>query len=140
MTIENKRPFIGVGIIVPRKGSVLLGKRKNSHGEGAWQFPGGHLEYGESIVACAQRELFEETGLSIVDFSLGPYTNDIFEKEGKHYVTLFVMAHRTIGEVEVKEPDKCECWQWFPWSNLPRPRFLPITHLLEQNFTPFGGA
>ena len=116
-----------------------MGKRKNSHGAGAWQFPGGHLEYAESIEACARRELCEETGLTLVDFSLGPYTNDIFEKEQKHYVTLFVIAHRTEGQVQLKEPEKCACWQWFPWSDLPHPRFLPITHLLEQKFTPFGG-
>jgi 8-oxo-dGTP diphosphatase len=137
---EKKRPYIGVGVIVMREDHVLLGKRKNSHGEGTWQFPGGHLEYGESIEACARRELFEETGLSLVEFSLGPYTNDFFEKEGKHYVTLFVIAHRTEGEVELKEPDKCECWEWFSWSNLPHPRFLPITNLLKQNFTLTGGT
>jgi 8-oxo-dGTP diphosphatase len=138
--ITEKRPYIGVGVIVIRDGNVLLGKRKNSHGEGAWQFPGGHLEYGESIEACARRELFEETGLTLLNCSLGPYTNDVFEKEGKHYVTLFVIAHHTEGEIEVKEPDKCECWEWFPWSDLPFPRFLPITHLLKQNFSPVGGA
>ena len=57
---EEKRPYIGVAVIVVREGRVLLGKRKNAHGAGTWQFPGGHLEYGESIEDCARRELFEE--------------------------------------------------------------------------------
>jgi 8-oxo-dGTP diphosphatase len=138
-----KRPYIGVAVIVVRKGRVLLGKRKNTHGAGTWQFPGGHLEYGESIEACARRELMEETGLSIKALRVGPFTNDFFEEEKKHYVTLFVIADRTTGDPVVKEPDKCEGWDWFPWLQLPRPRFLPIVNLLKQNFTidppPSGG-
>jgi len=132
---EKKRPYIGVAVIVIRQGRVLLGKRKNSHGAGTWQFPGGHLEYGESIEACARRELKEETGLSIEKLQMGPFTNDFFEKERKHYVTLFVIADQTRGDARVMEPDKCERWDWFPWSQLPHPRFLPIVNLLKQNFT-----
>lgn len=135
MIKESKpRPYIGVAVIVVRDGRVLLGKRKNAHGAGTWQFPGGHLEYGESIEACAQRELFEETGLSIVNLRMGPFTNDFFEDEKKHYVTLFVIADQTTGQTQVKEPDKCECWDWFTWSDMPQPQFLPIVNLLRQNF------
>ena len=132
---EKKRPYIGVAVIVVRKGRVLLGKRKNSHGSGTWQFPGGHLEYGESIEACARRELKEETGLDIDKSRMGPFTNDVFKKERKHYVTLFVIAEQTSGNPRVMEPDKCERWDWFPWTQLPRPRFLPIVNLLQQNFS-----
>lgn len=131
---RQERPFIGVGVIVVRAGRVLLGKRKNTHGDGTWQFPGGHLEYGESIAACARRELFEETGLSMVSSRMGPFTNDIFETEGKHYVTLFVIAEQTIGEPICKEPHKCTGWAWFPWTDLPRPHFLPIVNLRKQGF------
>jgi 8-oxo-dGTP diphosphatase len=69
---QENRPYIGVAVIVVREGRVLLGKRKNAHGAGTWQFPGGHLEYGESIESCARRELFEETGLTIVSHAPGP--------------------------------------------------------------------
>jgi mutator protein MutT len=131
----ERRPYIGVAVIVVQNGRVLLGKRKNAHGAGTWQFPGGHLEYGESIEACARRELFEETGLSIDNFRLGPFTNDIFEKEKKHYVTLFIIADQTSGEAQVKEPHKCERWAWFKWSEMPTPHFLPIVNLLKLDFT-----
>jgi len=57
------KPSVGVGVIVVRAESLLLGKRKNSHGEGEWSFAGGHLEFGETVEECARRELEEETGL-----------------------------------------------------------------------------
>lgn len=132
---EEKRPYIGVAVIVVRDERVLLGKRKNAHGAGTWQFPGGHLEYGESIEACARRELLEETGLCAVNLRTGPFTNDFFEDEQKHYVTLFVIADHAAGEARVMEPDKCCCWDWFRWSELPTPHFLPVANLLAQNFS-----
>lgn len=60
--------------------------------EGAIQLPGGHLEVGESPEACAVREVAEETGLVVreEDVRFVTATNDIFAREGKHYVTLFV--------------------------------------------------
>lgn len=131
----TQRPHIGVAVIVIRGGCVLLGQRKNAHGAGTWQFPGGHLEFGESIGACARRELFEETGLTIERMRMGPFTNDYFEAEGKHYVTLFVIAEAVSGVVRLKEPDKCSRWDWFPWPQLPHPPFLPIVNLLKQGFT-----
>lgn len=132
-----KRPSVGVGVIVVRDTKVLLGKRKNSHGDGDWNFPGGHLEWGESIIECAQREVMEETGLIVVPYMYGPFTNDIFEKEGKHYLTAFVIAHSEVGTPQVLEPQKCDQWGWFEWHQLPEPLFLPIIHLREMEFSPF---
>jgi 8-oxo-dGTP diphosphatase len=36
------RPKVGVGVCIVKDNKVLLGKRKNSHGDGTWAFPGGH--------------------------------------------------------------------------------------------------
>lgn len=130
----DKRPLVGVAAIIIKDGKVLLGKRKNAHGSGTWQFPGGHLEFNETIENCAQREVLEETGIKIKNIRLGPYTNDIFEQEQKHYITLFVMAEYDSGELALKEPQKCEKWGWFEWTRLPQPSFLPIINLLKQNF------
>jgi 8-oxo-dGTP diphosphatase len=130
------RPLIGVAAIVLKDNKVLLGKRKNAHGAGTWAFPGGHLEYKESIEACAKREVFEETGIHIKNIRYGTFTNDIFREDQKHYVTLFVISEYDAGDLELKEPEKCEKWDWFLWNELPEPKFLPLKNLLKQTFTP----
>jgi 8-oxo-dGTP diphosphatase len=131
----KKKPLVGVAVIVIKDNKVLLGKRKNTHGAGTWAFPGGHLEFNESIEACARREVFEETGIRIKNLHRGPYTNDVFHDDDKHYVTLFVIADYDYGEPVVKEPQKCAQWLWSNWPPNRQPQFLPITNLLKQNFT-----
>jgi 8-oxo-dGTP diphosphatase len=125
---------VGVGVLVVRQGKILLGKRKGSHGAGEWALPGGHLEFGESVVDCARREVLEETGLTIDRPKPGPFSSDLFPEIGRHYVTLFVIADSPDGEPELREPEKCEGWEWFRWSELPTPLFAPLRSLHQQGF------
>ena len=126
---------VGVGVIIIKEDKVLLGKRKGSHGAETWGFPGGHLEFGETPEETAIREVAEENGVIITHLRKGPYTNDFFEKENKHYVTLFVLADYVSGEPEIKEPEKCSSWQWFTWDELSTLElFLPIKNLLKEGY------
>ena len=135
----NNQVRVGVAAVIFREGRILLGERIGSHGANTWATPGGHLELGESIEECAQRETLEETGLEVGAFRKLGFTNDIFEKEGKHYVTLYVVATSTSGEPQVMEPHQCKQWQWFDLDELPEPLFLPLVNLLKEpvNFKNF---
>ena len=128
----NKEVRVGVAAVIMREGRILLGERIGSHGANTWATPGGHLELGESIEECAKREAYEETGLVVESFKKLTFTNDIFEKENKHYVTLFVVGTSSSGEPKITEPDKCKQWQWFSLDELPEPLFLPLTNLLKE--------
>lgn len=131
----NKQVRVGVATIILRDGAILLGERIGSHGANTWATPGGHLELGESIEDCAKREVLEETGLIVDSIEKFTFTNDIFEKEGKHYVTLFVPASSASGEPQVTEPDKCKQWKWCRLDDLPEPLFLPLINLLKEDNT-----
>jgi len=132
------QPLVGVGVLILRDGRVLLGQRIGSHGAGSWALPGGHLEFGETPVDCALREVREETGLALDPRQLlpGPYVNDVFSAEGKHYVTLFVIARHAHGEAALMEPGKCLGWRWFGWHELPAPLFQPLETLRRSGFVP----
>jgi ADP-ribose pyrophosphatase YjhB (NUDIX family)/catechol 2,3-dioxygenase-like lactoylglutathione lyase family enzyme len=127
---------VGVGVFVLREGLVLLGLRRGSHGAGTWALPGGHLEFGETVERCALREIHEETGLVIDVVARGPYTNDVFQDAGKHYVTVFVLARAPHGEPALREPAKCAEWRWCRWSELPMPLFPPLAALHASGYVP----
>lgn len=133
----SARVGVGLGVIVRKEGKVLLGKRKNIHGTGTWQFPGGHLEFGEELKDCARREVKEEAGIEIKNVKIETFVNGISRKEKTHYITIFAISDYKSGTVKNLEPKKCEGWEWFKWDTLPSPLFLPINLLLQQNFNPF---
>jgi len=72
-----------------KEDKVLLGKRKGSHGEGYWAFPGGHIEYNETIDSCVNREIKEETYMRVALIDKFPVaaTNDLFIEEGKQFIS-----------------------------------------------------
>jgi 8-oxo-dGTP diphosphatase len=127
---------VGIGVVIIRDNTILLGKRKNKHGQGTWCEPGGHLELGESWEECAIRETMEETGIKIKNIRFGAVTNDIFSEE-KQYITICMVANYDSGEPAIMEPDKFTAWDWFDWDNLPSPLFLPMINRSKQNFNPF---
>lgn len=131
------QPNVGVGHIIVREKKILLQKRKSEHAYGTWSFPGGHLEFGESFEECSVRETDEEAG-EIVTTPLKFYTavNTIYPNESKHYVVVFMKSNWISGEAVVMEPDKCECWEWFNWDNLPSPLIQGIQILKDQGFNP----
>ncbi|QFR39126.1 NUDIX domain-containing protein [Candidatus Gracilibacteria bacterium 28_42_T64] len=128
---------VGVGVMIIKDNKVLLGKRKNSHGDGSWSFPGGHLEFKESWEDCATRETMEETGIHIKNISFCTATNDIFDLENKHYVTIMMSAKYDYGEVRIMEPEKFEAWNWFERDNFPKPLFVPIENFIKKGHNPF---
>jgi 8-oxo-dGTP diphosphatase len=57
---------VAVGILMRPNGEVLLGQRPAGKPyAGYWEFPGGKVESGESIVDALRREFVEELGVEI---------------------------------------------------------------------------
>lgn len=115
---------VGVGIFIVKDGSILLGKRKNAHGEGEWALPGGKMEYGETVLETTFRELEEECGTDLaVENPRVILTLDLLSYMPKHFLEVGVCVDYVSGEAWVMEPHKVNSWEWFDMDNLPRPIF-----------------
>ncbi len=126
------RPQVGLGVFVWKNGKFLMGKRVSSHGYGTWSIPGGHLEFGEAWEEGARREVLEETGLAITNIRFLAATNDVFESEGKHSVTIWVFSDYESGKPEILEPDKFIDHQWRTFQTLPSPLLEPCWKNLRK--------
>jgi len=120
--MDNNNPKVGVGIMILKDGKVLLGKRKGSHGEGEFAFPGGHLEYMESFADCVRRELAEECGIEVKNIRF-QFVANVTKYAPKHYAHIGLLADWASGEPKVLEPEKCESWDWYGIESLPSPMF-----------------
>lgn len=120
--MEQQRPKVGVGVLILKDGKILLGKRKGSHGEGEYAFPGGHLEHMESFEACAKRETAEECGIEIHNVRF-QFLANVTKYAPKHYVHIGVLAEWKANDPRVLEPEKVEDWGWFDLDALPEPMF-----------------
>lgn len=112
---------VGVGIMVVRGNEVLLGRRKGSHGAGEYAWPGGHLEYGETIEECIAREISEETGITVRPVRPVSLSNVL--KYDRHYIDIQYLVEYVEGTPETREPDKVEGWGWYSLDALPEPLF-----------------
>lgn len=118
--------------MVVKDGKVLMSQRKSSHGSGEYQFPGGHLEFGESFEECARREIKEEAGIEVEDIRL-QFVANIKKYKAKHYVHLGLISNWKSGEPKNLEPEKSTDWDWYDPDNLPSTLF-EATRLAFDSF------
>jgi 8-oxo-dGTP diphosphatase len=130
--MEPPRPKVGIGIFLIHNGKILLGKRKQSHGEGEYALPGGHLELQESFEECVLRELAEEAGpIKVKGIRFLCITN-MRKYKPKHYVDIGMFCEYVSGKPVVMEPDKKESWQWYSLDDLPHPLFGCTENFIES--------
>lgn len=127
---------VGVGItVLDRSGRVLLGKRLTSYNGGLWAVPAGHMKRGETFTMAAKRELMEETGLKALKLKLIGLNNYQDEKGERQYINIDFVVEEYEGEIENKEPDRCERLDWFPIDLLPEPLSEPTKIALKSFLT-----
>lgn len=98
------------GIVLGDHGTIAMVRRSD-----AWLFPKGHVDEGESDEEAARREIYEETGLSDLEYldDLGTYERYRIAKDGTddpdylkeiHMFLFAAPAHAALAPAhEVKE-------------------------------------
>lgn len=115
---------VGVGAMVFNSiGQVFLSQRgpKASNEKGTWEFPGGQLEFGETLIEAVVREFNEEYGMRIKVVELLSISDHILKDEGQHWVSPTFIAQYVSGRPQILEPEKCSAIGWFLLTDLPQP-------------------
>jgi 8-oxo-dGTP diphosphatase len=121
-------PIAAAIAVVLRDDHVLLVRRANPPDAGLWGFPGGKIEFGETVQSATLRELREETAVT-AEAGAVLTTLDVFETAGdgtigRHFILIAVLCRWISGEPMAGD-DAMEA-RWFPIADLD-PSRLPMS-------------
>ncbi len=105
--------YIRVAAIIIENGKILLARHKK-HGNVYWVFPGGRLNYGETVKMCAIRELKEETNFDIEISNLIWIVESIPPDGSRHVVNLFFEGKIVSREFIYGEEEGLEGIEFIP--------------------------
>lgn len=83
-------------------GDKVLVQDKCDDSWGGVTFPGGHVENGESFTDAVIREIYEETGLTILCPQLCGIKNWL-KDDGSRYMVIFYKTDKFSGEIKSSE-------------------------------------
>ena len=126
---------VAVGVLIDERGRFLLTSRPAGKVyAGWWEFPGGKLERGESVVAALARELHEELGIDVDEARPWQVTRMDYAHARVRLHFCKVLAWR--GELQMRE-GQAMAWQTLPVTVAPvLPGTLPVLDWFaaEQGF------
>ncbi len=116
--------YIGVGVgavIVDKAGRVFMAQRgpKAQNERGLWEFPGGAVEFGETLRDALVREIREEYGITVAVGDLLTVTDHILPDEHQHWISPSYVCHIAAGTPSIQEPEKCAAIGWFSLDAIP---------------------
>lgn len=116
--MEEGKDYIGVGVgaaIINTQGKVFITKRgtqaKNERGK--WEFPGGSIQFGETLKDALKREIKEEHGIEIEIGDLLGICDHIIPQEKQHWLAPVYICTIDEGTPVICEPKKCSEIGWF---------------------------
>lgn len=113
-------PVPAVIAVIVHEGRTLLVRRANPPDAGLWGFPGGKIEFGETVKDAAMRELLEETGVVAqaqdIITTLDILVHDPSGAMRQHYILIAVQCRWISGD-PVAGDDAIEA-RWFPIAEL----------------------
>jgi putative (di)nucleoside polyphosphate hydrolase len=106
-------------VVLDQKNNKVLVCDRKGVTPAAWQFPQGGLDFQESFINAAKRELYEETGLSENDVEFIKNSDVYFYDFPKHVKssykgkeTMWFLAKKIKEEVEIKVNEEFNSFKW----------------------------
>ncbi len=100
--------------------NILLVKRKD---DGLWAIPGGFLQKGESLNQCAERELKEETGITVPYLEqFENFSNPIRDPRTQVISVAFIAIHPS-GKLKLRADTDVSDVNWFDYEMIPELAF-----------------
>jgi len=135
-----EHPRVAVGAVVFKEQRVLLVRRGRLPGVNQWAIPGGNVQLGETLQQAAEREVLEETGVTI-RARQPVYTFDLVDHDDRgrvrfHYVIVDLAADYLDGDPRPGD-DALEA-RWVPAEGLARLTINARTRALLLNTFNFG--
>lgn len=99
-------PRLAVSAAIFKDNRFLLVQRARAPALGAWTLPGGRVEFGEGLHQALNREVQEETSLTITILSLAGFREALpnpARGQPGHFVILPFAARWAAGEVQLNE-------------------------------------
>lgn len=127
----EKSPILGVGAVVRHSDAVLLVKRGQSPYQGEWTIPGGRVEWGETLAAAAEREILEETGVTI-RATQPVYTFEHIERTGIGAPCIHYVVIDLHGEYVKGEPDAGSDAEEAAWIKLVELGRIPVNRITRD--------
>ena len=110
---------IAVYLLFLEHNQILLLRRFNTgYEDGNYSLVAGHVEAGETVTQAAVREALEEAGVVLQPENLR-MVHVMHRKSNDERVDFFVAVKAWEGEIQNREPEKCDDLAWFPYTNLP---------------------
>ena len=108
------RPIVGVGAVIIHQGRALIVQRAHEPRKGEWTVPGGVLELGETLRSGIEREVLEETSLTVKAGDVIDVFENIFpDAEGKtqfHYVLVDFLCELISGDLHAATDVSAARW------------------------------
>jgi len=132
-----QQPRVAVGAVVFKDGKILLVKRIKDPQKKTWAIPGGSVNLGETLQEAAEREIKEETGLTI-RAKKPIHTFDHIERDERgairfHYVIVDLEADFVSGKLTPAD-DALDAG-WFSSEDLDH---LVVTEATRKLLRTFG--
>ena len=112
--INSIKPAAAVAILNGNKELLMLHRKDNKK----WTMPGGTLEFGESMVDCALREVKEESGLSVeIKDIIATYTDPnirVAYSDGEVRQEFTIVYYGETKDFDVKLDAESSQFVWIP--------------------------